>query len=238
LKEGVQAAPVAVAPVTPAVPSAVVLPATPEPVVVKPPPALPPSVPAPELVVELDDEPERTSSYSDECIPEGEREVDAAEEEDEVVETSEPVASEPLSEPVAEYVVENSQLSDKPSTIATIVIKDKEPYNFDACTVTSVVQLLPDESGIRKCVVSLRTHDFSPIVSITDIATAELAPQISAALASAFENYRSELSIRAADKVKKEKPAAKKTTKPAAKPAATESKAAGEPKDQQGLFGG
>lgn len=133
-------------------------------------------------------------------------------------------------------------------SISSIVIPEKEPYNFDSCAVTAVVQLLPEADGVRKCVVSVRTHDFTPRVTIVDVPAADGLPQISAALGQAFEQYRNELPARAADKVNKEKPAAKKgskstakTTKPeasAAKPdtAPAASAEAAADQNQQGLF--
>ena len=114
-------------------------------------------------------------------------------------------------------------------SIGSIVIPEKEPYNFDGCTVTAVVQLLPDAEGVRKCVVSVRTHDFTPRIAIVDVATADALPQISTTLGLAFEQYRNELPARAADKMKKEKPAAKKQSKAgskAAKAATVQPKAA------------
>ncbi len=102
-------------------------------------------------------------------------------------------------------------------SIESIVIPEKEPYNFDGCTVTAVIQLLPESSGARKCVVSVRTHDFTPGVTIVDVEIADALSQISATLGLAFEQYRNELPARAAEKVKKEKPVAKKQSKSPAK---------------------
>lgn len=113
-------------------------------------------------------------------------------------------------------------------SISSIVIPEKEPYNFDGCTVTAVVQLLPEAEGIRKCVVSVRTHDFTPRIAIVDVATVNELSQIAGVLASVFEQYRNELPARAADKMKKEKPAAKKQSKTgskSAKPTTVQSKA-------------
>lgn len=102
-------------------------------------------------------------------------------------------------------------------SIESIVIPEKEPYNFDGCTVTAVIQLLPESSGARKCVVSVRTHDFTPRVTIVDVEIADALSQISATLGLAFEQYRNELPARAAEKVKKENPVAKKQSKSLAK---------------------
>ena len=102
-------------------------------------------------------------------------------------------------------------------SIESIVIPEMEPYNFDGCTVTAVIQLLPESNGVRKCVVSVRTHDFTPRVAIVDVEIADALSQISATLGLAFEQYRTELPARAAEKVKKEKPVAKKQSKSPAK---------------------
>ena len=216
----------------------------------------------PDLVVELDEEAERPRSYADECIPEGER-LDESRNQEQSVETIAVAEADPTQADEPEPNLEKEQqatetaeslldeITAKP--VATIVLKDKEPYNFEGCTVTAVVQLLPDESGVRKCVVSVRTHEFSPLVEIGEVTTPEPLLQISAALGRAFEQYRSELSAKAADKIKNEKPAAKKISKPAAtskttKPITTAVKTADTSSamppsasppthDQQGLFG-
>lgn len=104
-----------------------------------------------------------------------------------------------------------------PESIESIVIAEKEPYNFDSCTVTAVVQLLPQAEGVRKCVVSVRTHDFTPHITIVDVSAANVLDQLSGTLGLAFEQYRNELPAMAADKMKKEKPAAKKQTKSGSK---------------------
>ncbi|HMS10402.1 MAG TPA: hypothetical protein PKE66_13015, partial [Pyrinomonadaceae bacterium] len=63
-------------------------------------------------------------------------------------------------EPETEESVESQQ-------IESIVLAEKEPYNLEACTITAVIQVLPENSGRRKCVVSLRTHDFAPLVAVS-----------------------------------------------------------------------
>jgi len=116
----------------------------------------------------------------------------------------------------AEVVPDENEIKDAES-IESIVISEKEAYSFEGCTVTSVVQLLPESDGVRKCVVSVRTHDFTPRVTIVDVEIADALSQISATLGLAFEQYRNELPARAAEKVKKEKPVAKKQSKSPAK---------------------
>ncbi|MEP7077355.1 MAG: hypothetical protein ABI878_16235 [Acidobacteriota bacterium] len=155
-----------------------------------------------------------------------------------------------LSEVVEEKIHTESVDSPEPSPIESLVIHEKEPYNFDGCTVTAVVQLLPEAKGARKCVVSVRTHDFAPSVAVVDGSTADILSQLSGVLLLAFEQYRNELPARAAERLKKEKPAAKKASKPAAKTSKTavstpKSDASPTPSaaaavtdhNQQGLFG-
>ena len=137
----------------------------------------------------------------------------------------------------------------EPCPIESIILAEKESYNFDGCTVTAVVQLLPEADGVRKCVVSVRTHEFTPTVVIADVTSADALSQISGALGLAFEQYGNELPARAAEKLKKEKPAAKKAAKPVAKASkaavataksdptrTTSTEAAGTDQNQQGLF--
>ncbi|MBK6588087.1 MAG: hypothetical protein IPG22_07315 [Acidobacteria bacterium] len=52
-------------------------------------------------------------------------------------------------------------------SVRSVVLSEKEPYNFDACTVTAVIQLLPESNGSRNSVVSVRSHDFAPQITFT-----------------------------------------------------------------------
>lgn len=135
-----------------------------------------------------------------------------------VVEQNAPVEAAAKEVQTAEVQADTAETAE-PVAIEPLVIAEKEPYNFDRCTVTAVVQLLPEAEGIRKCVVSVRTHDFTPRVAIVDVIAAEAPNQISGTLGLAFDQYRNELPARAADKMKKEKPAAKKQSKSASKTA-------------------
>lgn len=215
-------------------------------------------------------------SYSDECVPECDPDIEALVDRLEA-EHSEPVgtgskqkeivattnASGGKAEPddlslIAQYVpneVAEEEIHTAPEdsaescSIEAIVLAEKEAYNFDGCTVTAVVQLLPEADCMRKCVVSVRTHDFTPRVAIVDVTAADALSQISEALGLLFEQYRNELPAKAAEKLKKEKPAAKKASKPVAKeskavaPAARSNaaptasiEADATDQDQQGLF--
>ncbi len=94
--------------------------------------------------------------------------------------------------------------------VASIVLSEKEPYNFESCTVTAVIQLLPESGGTRKCVFSLRSHDFAPQITISDLRSAEVNEGVRQCLETAIGLYRTNLPTLAAEKIKKEKPASKK----------------------------
>lgn len=104
-------------------------------------------------------------------------------------------------------------------SVESIVLAENEPYNFDSCTITTVVQLLPVADEKRKCVISVRTHDFTPLVTITELPSPMVEADLSSTLQNAISQYISELPARAADKLKKEKSNSKKRpAKPAEKP--------------------
>lgn len=115
------------------------------------------------------------------------------------------------------------------ASTGAIVLPEKEPYQFDKCTVTATVQLLPVEANDerRKVVLSVRTHDFAPQISIVEIARDAASTEITLALERAFESYRANLPLRVMDKLKREKssakrqPAAGKTTAGEVKDAAS-----------------
>jgi hypothetical protein len=215
-------------------------------------------------------------SYSDECVPESDADIDAivdrleaehsepigtgSEQREAIVPANDPPGkAEPDDLPATEANVPTEVVkedirteaadSPEPYSIESIVLAENEAYNFDGCTVTAVVQLLPEAEGVRKCVVSVRTHDFTPSVAIVEVTTAEVLSRISGALGTLFGQYRNELPARAAEKLKKEKPAAKKASKPATKaskgaapvaksgaaPTLSAEAAAGD-QNQQGLF--
>ena len=109
--------------------------------------------------------------------------------------------------------------------VESIVLSENEPYRFESCTVTVVVQLLPVEEGKRKCVVSIRTHDFSPHIEISSLSGNVTDGELAFTLGSAIEKYRNDLPVRAADKLKRQAAAGKKASaKPASSP---------KPKDQR-----
>lgn len=110
------------------------------------------------------------------------------------------------------------------SAIGAITLSEKEPYRFDDCTVTATIQLLPSETGIRRAVLSVRTHDFGPQISVVALNGSATPEQISSELEKAFDKYKTDLPVKVMDKMKREKSAGKKQqSKPAvaAKPNST-----------------
>ncbi len=186
----------------------------------------------------------KKSSYAYECIPEGERETDECFVEDEKVGTvsvaettslqpyapttqvsetqSTAVATESIPDTVADETQAENNLSVTRSqtapTIESIVLAEKEPYNFDSSTVTAVIQLLPTVDGVRKCVISVRSHDFTPQVTISELSHQLEIGELTSELHNAFAQYQADLPTRSAEKLKKEKASTKKrTAKPADK---------------------
>ena len=94
--------------------------------------------------------------------------------------------------------------------VKSVVLSEKEPYNFDSCTVTAVIQLLPEADGVRNCVLSVRTHNFAPQILFVHITDESGRSDLSAQLSEALDQYRNALPGLAAEKLKKEKPPTKK----------------------------
>ena len=108
------------------------------------------------------------------------------------------------------------------SAIGTITLSDKEPYRWDDCTVTATVQLLPVESGIRRAVISVRTHDFAPQISVVELNGTLATPEnFMPSLEKAFEKYKTDLPVKVMDKMKREKSAGKKQQSKTAQDAKT-----------------
>lgn len=95
-------------------------------------------------------------------------------------------------------------------SVKPVILSEQEPYNFDSCTVTAVIQLLPEANGVRDCVLSVRSHNFAPQILFSNIAGDNSRPNLSARLVEALDQYRNALPGLAAEKLKKEKPASKK----------------------------
>lgn len=185
------------------------------------------------------------SSYAYECIPEGERGYfteDEARAKAEVVETKSVQPDAPTTqvletrstvvapESIPDTVADETQAANNPamipaesvSSIESIVLAEEEPYNFDSSTITAVIQLLPTADGIRKCVISVRSHDFTPQVTISELSHQLAIGELTSELNNAFGRYQADLPARSAEKLKKEKASTKKrTAKPADKAIAT-----------------
>jgi hypothetical protein len=108
---------------------------------------------------------------------------------------------------------ENIQPETNPKqNFGAITLPEKEPYQFDKCTVTATIQLLPTDAGIRRAVLSVRTHDFAPQISVVELNDGATPAQLLPALESAFERYKTDLPAKVMDKMKREKSAGKKQT--------------------------
>ena len=109
-------------------------------------------------------------------------------------------------EAVPDDIVGNEQL------VRSVVLSEKEPYNFEACTVTAVIQLLPESKGTRDCIVSVRSHDFAPEVIFINRCSERGELSLSNPVSAALERYRNALPLLAAEKMKKEQAATRKRT--------------------------
>lgn len=97
------------------------------------------------------------------------------------------------------------------SAVRKITLPEKEPYRWDDCTVTATIQLLPVEAGSRRAVLSVRTHDFAPQISVVELSGAAATPEnFMPSLEKAFEKYKTDLPVKVMDKMKREKSAGKK----------------------------
>ncbi|MBX3282046.1 MAG: hypothetical protein KF756_06165 [Acidobacteria bacterium] len=178
------------------------------------------------------DEPARSEvprpSYADECKPECEdeivemingsaKEMPGSQTENISIPETPPttaaatmaasVASTIEPEPVNQTV---AVVSTQPAHVEPIVLIEDEPFNFDSCTITAVIQLLPISDGFRKCVVSIRSHDFLPVINIDRLTAGRIRDEVKVSLEKALIKYRSELPALAAEKVKKDAQANKK----------------------------
>lgn len=97
-------------------------------------------------------------------------------------------------------------------SVRSVVLSEKEPYNFDACTITAVIQLLPESMGTRDYVISVRSHDFAPEVTFINRCSESGELDLSNAVSAALERYRNSLPLLAAERMKKEQAATRKRT--------------------------
>lgn len=96
---------------------------------------------------------------------------------------------------------------------SSLALPEKEPYQFDKCTVTATIQLLPikENSEIRKAVLSVKTHDFAPQYSMVEISRNNLPLALAPEIEKVLAKYRSDLPVKVMDKMKKVKLTAKKS---------------------------
>jgi len=144
--------------------------------------------------------------------PEQINEVAEVQEHDAVKSASE-VESDP--EPTCSIEWLDGSVSDRNDTeqsVRSVVLSEKEPYNFDTCTVTAVIQLLPESNGSRDCIVSVRSHDFAPQIAFTNLCNESGELYLSDPISIALEQYRNSLPLLAAEKMKKEQATTRKRT--------------------------
>ena len=95
-------------------------------------------------------------------------------------------------------------------SVKPVILSEQEPYNFDSCTVTAVIQLLPEAEGVRDCVLSVRSHNFAPQILFSNITDESGRSDLSAHLSDALDQYRNALPGLVAEQLKKDKPPTKK----------------------------
>ncbi len=140
-------------------------------------------------------------------------EVEEAHEQDAVKSAS---AVESVTEPTTLVEAFDESVLHRPNateqSVRSVVLSEKEPYNFDACTVTAVIQLLPESNGSRDCIVSVRSHDFAPQITFVNRCNESGELDLSDPISTALEQYRNSLPLLAAEKMKKEQAANRKRT--------------------------
>lgn len=122
--------------------------------------------------------------------------------------------------PTETVSIANTQTEQQPAT-AAFSLPEKEPYQFNKCTVTIVVQLLPveDNSIVRRAILSVKTHDFMPHISLVELSVNDLSTALAPEIEKVTAKYQSDLPVRVMDKLKKEKAQTKKPqTKPTSEP--------------------
>jgi hypothetical protein len=97
-------------------------------------------------------------------------------------------------------------------------LPEKELYQFEKCTVTATIQFFPtsENRASRKAVLSVRTHDFAPQISMIEFSGNDLPAALLPELQKVLSRYRSDLPAKVMDKLKKEKSSSKKQAKSAA----------------------
>ena len=130
------------------------------------------------------------------------------------VETAENVFSESVAETSAEKEVSDSENPVQAKAVmGNLCLPEKEPYQFNKCTVTATIQLLPagdEQTTRRKAVLSVRTHDFAPQISMVELVGSNLVTELMPELENVLARYQSDLPAKVMDKLKKEKNSSKK----------------------------
>ena len=174
----------------------------------------------------------QTRSYADECMPESELEI-VDKDGDTVYEGSKAEAREALCDDetktdsveestsppaasVASVELASTQGARANKSIAAIVVPAREPYQLENCTVKVAIQVLAEEHGVRKCVISIVTHDFFPEIAIAELDAAAFIRDLPGAIAPVFERYKADFPVKVTDKLKKEKSVSKKQSSKAA----------------------
>ncbi len=166
-------------------------------------------------IASMDDSSDEADSTEPNEIAAEERSVDAAADQDrndvETQKVEETTSDQQISavasgtSPIDPSEAKEEDIIESDSPIRSVVLTEKEPYNFHSCTITAVIQLLPQNAGARDCVVSVRSHDFAPQITF-----AAVNGDISSRISGALDQYRNALPVLAAEKVKKEQTSTRK----------------------------
>ncbi len=181
-----------------------------------------------------------THSYADECVPEGELEIIAQADDflADVDDTPEVEAVDAVnhdeskglaigtstllpSTPVSSVEIVSTPTVLAKKSVTAIVVPAREPYQLENCTIKAVIQVLAEDRGVRKCVISIVTHDFFPEIAVAELDAADFINGLPSVLTPVFERYKADFPIKVADKLKKEKAVSKKQSSKAAQPKAS-----------------
>lgn len=138
------------------------------------------------------------------------------------VETPETVFSESETEPPVDSTEsENAEIEtlkvetqiEAKAVVGSLSLPEKEPYQFDKCTVMATIQLLPadENADFRKVILSVRTHDFAPQISMVEVSGSNLPLALAPEIEKVLAKYREDLPFKVMNKLKKEKSATKKS---------------------------
>ena len=176
-----------------------------------------------------------THSYADECVPESELEiieqaddfladVDGASEveavdsfnHDETKSFAIETSAFPSAAPVVSVEIATTPTAPANKSVTPIVVPAREPYQLENCTIKAVIQVLAEDRGVRKCVISIVTHDFFPEIAVAELDASDFINGLPSVLAPVFERYKVDFPVKVADKLKKEKSVSKKQSLKAA----------------------